>query len=124
MSIAEWNRSWKRRVLIGTFAGSSVGDSWEISWAFRQEFRGRFRREFSWEFSWQLSCEFSRELRRDSSGVLWRVRGSFVGAFVEGSWEFRKDFKVGVWISGREFREFRRSDAFFGFRHAGPLTRG
>ena len=44
-------------------------------------------------------------------------RGRFVGAFVEGSWEFRKDFKVGVRISGREFREFRRFDAFFGFRN-------
>ena len=39
-----------------------------------------------------------------------------MGAFVEGSWEFRKDFKVGVRISGREFREFRRFDAFFGIR--------
>ena len=93
MSIAEWNRSWKRRVLIGTFAGSSVGDSWEISWAFRQGFRGRFCREFLWE----LSCEFSRELPREfrrafrggfvgvSWELLWRVRGSSVRI---SRWEF------------------------------------
>ena len=76
-----------------------MGDSWEISWAFRQEFRGRFRREFSWEFSWGLSCEFSWELCREFRREL---RGSFVGV----SWEFRRDFNVGVWISGREFGSF------------------
>ena len=55
---------------------------------------------------------FVGAVRGVSSGVSWRVRGSFVDAFVE----FRKDFKVGVRISGREFREFRRFDAFFGIR--------
>ena len=84
-----------------------MGDSLEISWAFRQEFRGSFRRVFSWERR--------REFRGGFVGVSWELSWSFVRTSKwefgfqdgrSGDSQFRKDFRVGDRISGREIGRF------------------